>query len=672
MKNKRWHSYIWMILCMGSLLMVTPVSGTTQAQAGGGYWELISVDVEKATEPADIYTYNISQGSGTVKAVNNAESFQASMTWTEPGLRYAGGQSIDLTIIVKIDEYIWDDDEPGYTNQGLNYMGAAISARIDEPGIGSGGVTGGAISLTDPQDEYLAKVSTDYGKIVVGSQTLQVSAIFPSGGSDGDEKSIYVNCTAGMNRYNYQWVAGASADLEATPVPTETLIPSPTPESTITLQGTVYALDPSWKPMNNSVFVPVIEVPVTLMRGNVVLDRTFSMPPDGSFKFKAPLTEDLVIRIELQHAVTNPPMFRVVYDQSESPIWIETQPFDLDEQSPDPFVKHINLSLPGELNSGAAPVPNDWLDDVGMLYHYAREAWQMGAILLGQTLDLPALRIRALSTTPEAQGSAYWRGPNTGFEPIDPIIEISPVYSDFSSTAAADTVMHEFGHHVMADAYANFLPLAPGNVNHGGFTNPTTTDSWIEGFATFYALWTKSDQIQTAAPQLWYNQKTVDNLELNWLAWSADEEFAVSSLLWDLVDPVNKWDSTEMPVANWATQPVITVTGPITSYGDYIQLSRDEIWRLLTYPMLVAADRSPSAPSSYDYIFDVKQLYDTLKANYVGEAALPATPNGLDAVDELFIAHGFFADTGPQNLAYDSGEKIGVTNNQPITVGSIT
>ena len=80
-----------------------------------------------------------------------------------------------------------------------------------------------------------------------------------------------------MNRYNYQWVAGASAGLEATPVQTETLIPLATPERTITLQGTVYALDPSMKPMNNSVFVPVIEVPVTLIRGSEVLDRTFGI-----------------------------------------------------------------------------------------------------------------------------------------------------------------------------------------------------------------------------------------------------------------------------------------------------------------------------------------------------------------------------------------------------------
>jgi hypothetical protein len=79
--------------------------------------------------------YNISRGSGLFRAESNGESFQASMTWTEPGQRYAGGQSVDLTISVNIDEYIWDDDEPGYLNQGLNYMGANIYARIDEPDI---------------------------------------------------------------------------------------------------------------------------------------------------------------------------------------------------------------------------------------------------------------------------------------------------------------------------------------------------------------------------------------------------------------------------------------------------------------------------------------------------------------------------------------------------------
>jgi hypothetical protein len=201
---------------MAILMMVIPTSDIAKAQETGGYWELISVDMEEKA-PTDFYTYNISRGSGTVNAESNGESFQASMTWTEPGQRYVGGQRIDLTISVNIDEYIWDEDEPGYINQGLNYMSASITARIDEPDIGAGGVTRSAISLTDSQGEYIATVETDYGKIVNGNQTLQVSAEFPSGGSDGDKKSIYVSCTAGMNRYNYQWVESESEGLITIP-----------------------------------------------------------------------------------------------------------------------------------------------------------------------------------------------------------------------------------------------------------------------------------------------------------------------------------------------------------------------------------------------------------------------------------------------------------------------
>ncbi len=199
--------------------MVTPALGMAQAQEVDGYWERVGkVDIEKAPQPLNsttTTTYTISSSSGTYRANLNGETFQASMTWTEPSQRYAGGESIDLTINVKIDEYIWNDDVPGYLNEGLNYMGATISTRIDEPDISYGGVTRGAISLTDLQGEYSAKVSTDYGKIVVESQTLQVSAPFPSGGSDGDKKSIYVSCTAGMIRYNYQWVENASEEMEA-------------------------------------------------------------------------------------------------------------------------------------------------------------------------------------------------------------------------------------------------------------------------------------------------------------------------------------------------------------------------------------------------------------------------------------------------------------------------
>jgi pSer/pThr/pTyr-binding forkhead associated (FHA) protein len=472
------------------------------------------------------------------------------------------------------------------------------------------------------------------------------------------------------------WLDLPTSEAPGDPAVTVEAEPSPTTkvDRIITIQGTINVLDPgtsqNWQPGASSLVKPIIEVPVTLTRGEKLMDFTFSKPPDGSFQFQVPLTDSLVLSATLLHAVSVPSTFRVVYDQADPTIWIATTPFSLDENTPDTLVKNINLSDLGNLVSGPVPVPPDRIDDVGLIYHYAREAWQMAAILLGAEFDFPTLKIRAFSTTPRVQDSAYWDGPMTGFAPVDPTVELSPKLSDFTRLDAGGTVTHEFGHHVMADIYGNFMPYSPGDTNHEGFANPSTTDSWVEGFATFFALWTQKDQVMATSPQLWHNQGDVENLELNYLAWSADEEYAVTSLLWDLIDPVSAGDATEMPVANWATQPVVTTTTATKSYGDHIQLDRSLIWQLLADATLASFDRPPAAPQGYDYIFDVKQLYETLQANGVG-LLLPATPNGLDAVDELFIAHGFFADTNPQNLAWDVGEEIGVTNNQPITVGKV-
>lgn len=216
MKKRSWHNCTWMILCIASLFMVMPAGGTAQAQDDSGYWELISVDVQEA--PAERFTtFSIGRGSGSFRIESNGESFQASMKWTEPGQRYAAGQRIDLTISTNIDEYVWDDDDPGYINQGLNYMSASTTARIDEPGMNFGGVTRASIDFLDSENNYAAKVSTNYGEIVSGSQTLQVFAELPPGESDGDEISIYVTCTVGMNRYNYRWVESDSAGFAPVP-----------------------------------------------------------------------------------------------------------------------------------------------------------------------------------------------------------------------------------------------------------------------------------------------------------------------------------------------------------------------------------------------------------------------------------------------------------------------
>lgn len=568
-----------------------------------------------------------------------------------------------------------------FEGQFLGYPATVVEATCRHPSYAYADVTcdtdGNCAPDTDSGvAEYWEGGSTGLARLTCieivpgGPCTVVIEEIFastegPAALGENPEQASFEALVAEVDAWKATWIITA-------PGPTEAPLPSPTPEQAVTIQGIITALDPasalSHVPGANKLVLPLIEVPVELKRGAKLLARTFSQLPDGRFEFTVPITDGLVISATLQHAASAPPAFQVVYDQGPDPIWIATRPFDLGQDTPDILDKNISLSDPGDLTSRPTTIPPDRLDDVGLIFHYAREAWQMAAILLGQTLDQPTLDLRAFSSTPGAAGSAYWEGPPAGAGPAPVLIEISPKYSDFGRAAAPDTVMHEFGHHVMADAYDNAIPYAAGDTFHAGFSNPTTSDSWVEGFATFYALWTKSEQIQAPSPHLWHNYGEVYNLELNYLAWSTAEEFAVAALLWDLFDPVDPADSIGMPVVGYASQPVITAT-TTTYYADHVQLDRAELWRLLSDGALASPDRPPDAPQGYPYIYDVQQLYDTLTLNGVG-LILPATPNGLDAVDELFIAHGFFADTNPQNLAWDPGEAIGVTDNKAITVGT--
>jgi hypothetical protein len=114
----------------------------------------------------------------------------------------------------------------------------------------------------------------------------------------------------------------------------------------------------------------------------------------------------------------------------------------------------------------------------------------------------------------------------------------------------------------------------------------------------------------------------------------------------------------------------ITPAAPIadaslTLYCDYMELATQDLWTILTADAS-QIDPSPAA-GNFPYIFDVKQLYEVLVRNRVGE---DLTYNGITALDELFVAHGFFADTKPQNFTYDIGESLGLTSNLAFKCGN--
>ncbi|MBN2027919.1 MAG: zinc-ribbon domain-containing protein [Actinobacteria bacterium] len=200
------------LLIMPAVLQLAP----TGAQASGeeGYWKQTDVTAfpYESTENTE---YSISDGSSTYShsLPDVGDRFQSSATWSSPAATYKGGEKVELTLQVKVDTYVWTGgDESGYLHLGLNHAGDSISASIDAAGLQSG-ITRACIDLTDKDGKSAFSVVVDTGEKVVSSDGGTVSAEFPAGYDDGEEKAIYVKTAAGMVRYTYSWTAGPEPDV---------------------------------------------------------------------------------------------------------------------------------------------------------------------------------------------------------------------------------------------------------------------------------------------------------------------------------------------------------------------------------------------------------------------------------------------------------------------------
>ena len=186
-------------------------------------------------------------------------------------------------------------------------------------------------------------------------------------------------------------------------------------------------------------------------------------------------------------------------------------------------------------------------------------------------------------------------------------------------------------------------------MNHDGYKNASTGDSWTEGFAEFFSLVVNREIAQDGTPPQVYSWAgSASNLEANWMSWGfhgaqSFEEFAVASLLWDLLDPADAKDKT-----------VLTQRGAggvkTATYADRVEIPLPTLWSHLAH----------DPGGAYGYNLHMQNLYEVLKANGVGaavssEAAPEFGAAGLTALDELFVAHGFFADTGPYRGYFDAG-----------------
>lgn len=390
--------------------------------------------------------------------------------------------------------------------------------------------------------------------------------------------------------------------------------------------------------------------------------------PEGKYLFaNVPVTTSLAISAALQSAdlwVWDAGAASAVYNTLPAPVtrvYAISQPFNVTGQSD--VTADVSFDSAASFTYPAAgSTLLQRLDSFGLIYYHTWQALQL-ATQLGVTLDTKPLPVYGFL---DNMAGAYWWGPHsTGANAaIPPHIAIGGnqpaggvATSDVNDGGRADNrEWHEFGHHFMADAFGNRMPddaMQPA-ANHAGYMNASTGDSWTEGFAEFISLTVNREIAKDdSLPQLYHWAGSASNMEANWLSWAfhgdqSFEEFAVASLLWDLLDPADANDKT-----------VLTQLGAggvqTAAYADRVEVPLATLWAHLSH----------NNGGAYGYNLHMKQLYDVLKAAGVG-ATVGA--NGLSALDELFVAHGFFADTGLHLNYFDAGETVGTTGYLTYTV----
>ncbi|MFH2019917.1 MAG: hypothetical protein ABIJ34_00735 [archaeon] len=267
---------------------------------------------------------------------------------------------------------------------------------------------------------------------------------------------------------------------------------------------------------------------------------------------------------------------------------------------------HLKLDGANDPKITSTVHPYSDVKSLSVMYYHFHEAVDFALTKLKANIELG---IPVDISVGNAQGNTWYDyGPHQ-------ILISANTASYTSKDKPKNREYHEFSHHLLYSQYGGDLPTgrrAAGTVAHGGFTNPNTADSFIEGFAEFNALAISKDR-GDKNPELYASWGSLEQNLKPYDGGVVGEEMSIAGILWDLYDTNN-------------------------DKGDSMSLSLDEIWDILKVKRA-----------------DFYEYYKAFKAAY---------PDKSKEIDAIFIEHGFFADTTIGNHKYDSFEPWRYVNGQ--------
>lgn len=365
-----------------------------------------------------------------------------------------------------------------------------------------------------------------------------------------------------------------------------------------------------------------IAIPVERKPGGTY---TFPDVPPGQYRIRATLTD------EVGHAFD----VRDSYPASE-PVWAERKV----TIAPDVLQVEADFPItdsPEIVDSNVFPIVRDRLDDFAAIYFQTLEFVKWVRINLTTNTGAP-VPIHAFATqspdpsqTAESIGSAYY--------PISGVIVLGETDSDYASRDddrdpfPLNGEWHEFSHHLSHQFIAPFS--CPG-VNHHGYENPSTCDSFQEGFATFLPTQVRNDPHYADIVDLEDHVKPW-NYRYQVLPFGlfSTEDLAVAALLWDLTDSASDFESTLAITHGGVHLPTV--------YIDATDLALIDLWTLLT-------TQHPTTVVELQDAFRADNRYRNITVDVDHDLVLD-----VSAVDSIFLMHGFFPIVNDQTLTATHG-----------------
>ncbi|MBU1866448.1 MAG: hypothetical protein KKE89_08545 [Actinobacteria bacterium] len=381
-------------------------------------------------------------------------------------------------------------------------------------------------------------------------------------------------------------------------------------------------------------------------------------------------------------------------------------------------------------------IPNAWRS-LALAYQSTRKANGLAEDVLGTPLTMTPLKVYMYcrGRPPGVHGGrcgtspAFFRGGFSSEEEPEgpPFIALNVPFSNQWDTGERpfNGEYHEFGHALMADAFGGFMPNVPDSVNHAGYANPTSTDSWTEGFAEWFSTQVTRHVDGRVRWWLYPISGQIISLEDDRVVTGnqgKDEELAIAAILVDMVDgdadytaptrrqltvtgaadftdpddPERRGVGVEIRNDTGVEQRDIGIKGDFGGFAGAFSTRVDGFVEpdvlqpgetgtaVIPYPGgsqwsdlnsvevvgLAVGDDDGIARTAAEVWQAILAYRSTsqhskghvMDASELYEALRDGFPADTAAIDAVFVAHGVFADTEPRNGIHDPGESIGITS----------